>query len=170
MFLRSRIAGTALIVGYIVLGLTLWRAQPASETFDSYRYFVDGEFSWEAVFEPLNGGIATPFTYAIVHDPTAIALVQVFMSAVAWSLLALAVLHRLRGFWTGWVIAVLVLLFSLEPVVWSSHFALASESLMFTAAALWLAFILWLAGAHHGRALPLVATTAAMAGLALTRP
>jgi hypothetical protein len=167
---RALFGATALITGYVVLGLALWGATPAAQTNDSYRYFGSGDFSWPAIFEPLNGGIATSFLYAIAHNETSISLIQVLVSITAWSLLALAVLSRLRGRWTGWVIAGAVLLFSLQPAIWSSHFALASESLTFATAALWIASIVWLADAHRGQVLPLVGTTGAMALLALTRP
>ena len=159
-----------LIAAYATWNVVAWRGQPAIETFDSYRYVSPGDFNLMAIFEPLNGGFATSLLYALASEPTAISLLQVLIAVTAWSLLALAIVHRLTGSWIGWLLAVLVLLISMQSVFWSSHFALASESLAFSATVAWLASIVWLTSRHGSGTGAIVAVTLGMALMAATRP
>ncbi len=159
-----------LVLAYVAYTAWAWAGAPAVMTDDSYRYFGARWLDFSGVLEPLNGGVATALLFALIHEPVLIAGVQVLAFAAASSLLALAVVVRLRGHWTGWLLAIGVLVISLMPVFWSSHLALASESLMFTAANLWLASVVWLTTARRGEAGPLVANAAAIALLALVRP
>lgn len=159
-----------MLVAYGVVAALAWAGSPAVRIDDTYRYLTERWPDFSAVLEPLNGGVATALLYAVVRDPVLIAGTQVLAFAAASALLALAVIRRLRGHWTGWLLAAFVLVISLLPVFWSSHLALASESLMFTAAMLWLASVVWLTTSRRGEIGPLVANAGAIAILALARP
>ena len=159
-----------LVFAYLGFTAWAWAGAAAGRTDDSYRYYPERWLDFSGILEPLNGGVLASAVYAVLHDPVLIAGAQVLVFALASSLLAIAVVHRLRGHWTGWVLAVGVLAISLLPVFWSSHLVLASESLMFTAATLWLASAVWLSSARRGEIRPLVANTSAIALLAVVRP
>lgn len=161
---------SGLVLAYLGFTAWAWSGEEAVRVGDSYRTYPNSWLDFSGVLDTLNGGVATPFIYASLHQPVLIAGQQVFMFAIATSLLALATLHRLRGQWVGWVLASMVLAISLLPVFWSSHLVLAPESLVFTAATLWLASVVWLTSARRGEWRPLIANTAAFALLALVRP
>lgn len=167
---RYRFAIGLTFFAYLAWNLLAWNGQPARETFDSYRYLGDWGLDFVAIFEPLNGGIATSFVYALAPDPTLISLVQVLVSTAVWSLLALAVLQRLNGLWIGWLLAVAVLVVSMQSVFWSSHFAVGAESLVFSAAVAWLASVVWLTTQRAPGTVGIAATLAALLLVAVTRP
>jgi hypothetical protein len=156
-------AAVAMVGAYGTWCLTVWWASAPEETWDSYRYLG-------AVFDVQNPGILTTLLYTTVQDARLQTLVQVLVSAVAWSLLALGVLHRLRGHWPAWVVSALVLLISLTAPLWSWNMMLATESLAITASVLWLASIVWLADDHHRAWVGLTPITASAAFAALARP
>lgn len=164
------IAATLLFVAYVLWNLVAWGNQPAQETFDTYRYFGDWGWNLGAIFEPLNGGFAASLLYVIAPNPTLISLLQVVIAVVVWSLLALAIVHRLHGTWVAWALAIATLLTSLQSIFWSTHFALASESLAFSAAVMWLASIVWLTSREGTGTGPLIGLTLAMTLMAATRP
>lgn len=165
-----RLGAAILIVSYVAWNLIAWGGQPAQETFDSYRYLGDWGLNFVAIFEPLNGGIATSLLYAVFPDPTAISLTQVLVSAIAWSLLALSVLYRLAGRWTAWVLAVVVLLISMHSVFWSAHFAVGAESLVLSAAVAWLASLVWVAAQTAPGVGSVLTMLLALFMIGLTRP
>lgn len=159
-----------LIAGYTILSLILWAGRPAEENFDSYRYL--GDWGWEfwAILNPLNGGVATNVLYALAPDPQAISLLQVLISIAAWSLLAWAIVRRLAGSWVAWALSSLTLLVSFQSIFWSQHFAIASESLVFSAVVFWLAAIVLLAGTSEPGYMSVAALTLGMLAIAATRP
>lgn len=167
---RRTFVATAIIAIYVGWNLIAWAGQPASETFDSYRYLGDWGLNFTAIFDPLNGGVATSLLYAVTPDPTLISLMQVLISSVVWSLLALAILHRLTGSWLGWVLTIATLAISMQSVFWSSHFAIGAESLVFSAAVAWLTSIVWLTSQSAPATSGVIATIAGMACIAATRP
>lgn len=160
----------ALLGIYFAWNVIAWAGQPARETFDSYRYLGDWGLDFTSIFEPLNGGIATSLLYAPLANATAISFTQVLISAVAWAILAIAVLHRLPDLWTGWALAIAVLIISLQSVFWSSHFAIGAESLVFSAAVAWLASAVWLTSQSAPGTSAVIATLAGLMLVAITRP
>jgi hypothetical protein len=159
-----------LVLAYLGLTAWAWSGAAAVLTAESDRRYPDAWLDFSGVLEASNGGVVTPVLHAGIHSPVVIAGGQVFIFAAASSLFAIATIHRLRGQWTGWVLAVLVLALSLLPVFWSSHLALASQSLMFTSETLWLASVVWLCSARRGEMRPLIANATAIALLALVHP
>jgi len=159
-----------LIAGYTILSLIFWAGRPAEVNFDSYRYLGELGWNFQAIFEPLNGGFATSLLYVIVPDPTAISLTQILISVLAWSFLAVAIVRRLAGTWVAWVLSALTLLISFQSIFWSQHFAIASESLVFSAVVFWLAAIVFLAGSSAPGSASLAAITLGILAIAITRP
>lgn len=166
----QRIGLIALLGLYTALSLLLWAGRPAESNFDSYRYL--GDWGWQlwSILDPLNGGFATSLLYVIVPDQTAIGAIQVLIAVAAWGFLAFAIVRRLTGAWVGWLLAILVLTISLHSVFWSSHVALASESLAFSAAVFWLGAVVFLAGSGKPGGLALTLLTVGIAAIAITRP
>lgn len=165
-----RTGGLMLVACYAAVVFLMWGFQPAQETFDSYRYLGDWGWNPVMIFDALNGGFATSLLYVIAPEPILISFFQVLLSGLAWSLLALAILYRLQRTWVAWVLAITAMTLSLQSIFWSSHFAIASESLAFSATVTWLASIVWLASRSGSAVGPLIAITAALGLLAATRP
>jgi hypothetical protein len=165
-----RTGGLILVACYAAVVFLMWGFQPAQETFDSYRYLGDWGWNPVMIFDALNGGFATSLLYVMAPEPILISFFQVFLSCLAWSLLALAILYRLQRTWVAWVLAITTLTLSLQSIFWSSHFAIASESLAFSATVTWLASIVWLASRSGSAVGPLIAITAALGLIAATRP
>ena len=171
MSTRSRWGAAGLVGLYLIWGLLAWSGKPAELVNDSYRFYpAERGLNWGAVFEPLNGGITTVVLFSTVYEPSAIAGIQVLAFMMASALLALGVLARLGGHWTGWVIATLALIISLQPAIWSTHMVLASESLAFTSVTLWLAAIVWLTALRQESWAGPVLLTGALGLVAATRP
>ena len=166
----SRLLFGLLLGSYLALSLVFWAGQPAQENFDSYRYLGDWGWSLPEIFEPLNGGFATSLLYVALPDASAISLSQVILSAGAWAFLAFAVMRRLSPSWAAWVLAIGLLLLSWHSVFWSSHFAIASESLVFSAVVAWLGAVVFLAGSSSPGRLALTLLILTLVGVAVTRP
>lgn len=161
---------SGLVLAYLGFVSWAWSGKAAAFTAESDRRLTTTWLDFAGVLDASDGGVLTPVLYASISSPVLIAGIQVIMFAVASSLLAIATVRRLRGHWAGWVLAVLVLVLSLLPTFWSSHFALASQSLMYTAAILWLASVVWLCSARRGEMGPIIANAVTVALLALVQP
>ena len=149
---RSSVVWTVLlIVGYALWNLLAVLNAQAQESFDTYRYFG-------LVFDVQNPGFTTTALFMLIDDHQKIIYVLTFISVIAWSLLILALVQRLRYSWIRWPLAILILFFSMTTPIWNYNTVLLTESLTVSTLILWFAAIVWLTNSSpHRSKLPLVA-------------
>lgn len=161
---RGLIAILVICAAYMAINVGALLASEPREFGDTYRYF--GSTLWDIQ----NPGITPVLLYTTVVDPARVAAVQVLLATAAWIVLAFVTWLRLTGSWVRWVASVGVLALSLTAPLWSWHLLLGSESLAISAAVLWLASLVWLAGHLDRPAWPLGWLVLASTVLLFTRP
>jgi hypothetical protein len=162
---RSSVVWTFIVLaGYSLWNLLAVMATQPQESYDTYRYFG-------IIFDVQNPGFMTSALFISIGDHQRIIHALILISVTAWSLLAVALLHRLRFTWIRWPLAVLTLLFSMTTAVWNYNTVLLTESLTVSTFIIWFAAIVWLASSTPtGSLWPLVGLLAA-GGLAIfSRP
>lgn len=159
----NRSSGFIAIVFYVAWNLIAWFISEPQDGYDTYRYF-------QPLSEPLNPGITVNVVYLTLSSGQLITLAQVLLASAAWSFFALAILIRLNWRPVAWIMAVVVLLFSLTDPIWSWHLLTYSESLTNSALTFWLASIVWLAAKPNNALKALTPLTISAILVALTRP
>lgn len=162
---RSSVLGAVLlIVGYAFWNLFVVINAQAQESYDTYRYFG-------LVFDVQNPGFTTTALFMFIEDHQGIIYALTFASVIAWSLLSLTVIQRLRGSWVRWPLAVLTLVFSMTTPIWNYNTVLLTESLTVSTFILWLAAIVWLSNSSPERSNVQLAALLLTGGLVIfTRP
>lgn len=130
-----------IFVGYAIWNIAAVMSSNAQESYDTYRYFG-------LVFDVQNPGITTTALFMAVEDHQRIIYLLTAISVVSWSLLAGAVMWRLRYTWIRWPMALLILLFSMTTPIWSYNTVLLTESLTVSFLVVWLATIVWVSQAE----------------------
>ena len=133
------------------------------DSYDTIRYF-------QPLSDPLNPGIIVNSIYLTLNSGTLITLAQVVIATTAWVLLALAILVRLRWSPVAWIMASVVMLFSLTDPIWSWHMLTYTESLTNSALVFWFASIVWLTARSSSALKSLIPLSIAATLIALTRP
>ncbi len=140
----STLGTSVLIIGYGLWNFLAVRVAQPQESYDTYRYFG-------LIFDVQNPGFTTTALFLFLNDHSRIVYTLTGISFIVWSVLALAVLHRLRFTGVRWPIAVLTLLISLTTPVWNYNTVLLTESLTVSTFILWFAAIVWLASSTHSK-------------------
>lgn len=156
----------AMVVGaglYALWNITAWWISDPQDSYDTYRYFLP-------ITDVQNPGVVVNALFVTVQSRDAITAIQVGISVLVWLALAVVVLRRLSYSPGSWVLAVLVLLFSMTEQVWSWHLLTYTESMTTSVVVLWLASIVWLSSFEGSPIRLLAPVVAATALLALTRP
>jgi hypothetical protein len=154
----------AALAVYAGANLAALAASEPREFGDTYRYF--GSTLWDIQ----NPGITPVLVYTAIADPGRVAVFQVVLSTLTWSLLAVVAWLRLDGTWVRWPAAGGVLLLSMTAPFWSWTMLLGSESIAISAGVLWLASLVWLAGHLTRPQWPVAWSVLAAALLVVSRP
>lgn len=153
--------GVLFAVYAVVNGIAWWLASP-QEFGDTYRYFGS------ALLDIQNPGITPVFLYTTVGSPEALTAIQVGLQTLAFIWLAVEVRRSIPSRVLGNVVAVLLLVGSLLPTVWSWTQLLGSESLTIAAAVAWGAAVLHFLRTSAWGSVAVLSITTAL--LLVTRP
>lgn len=144
-------------------GFAWWRSVP-EESGDTWRYLE------LPLSEPINTGFTTSLLFQAIGDQRGITFAMVFLSAIAWSLLAVAVYRAVPRHGVGGALAIATLVISLTSPVWSWNVFLYSESFTVSALVLWLAAMIWAARIRNFDIVGSSFLAAAALLLCITRP
>ena len=158
-----KFSSAIVLLVYVAWNLVAWNLSEPIDSYDSIRYF-------QPLSDPLNPGIIVNSIYLTLNSGTLITLAQVVIATTAWVLLALAILVRLRWTPVAWLMAIIVMLFSLTTPIWSWHMLTYTESLTNSALVFWFASIVWLTAKADSALKSLIPFSSAAVLIALTRP
>lgn len=134
---RERITVGLTAVAYFAWQTVAWWRSSPEESGDTWRYFE------LPLSEPINTGLTASLLFQAIGDQRGITFAMVFLSAIAWLMLALAVFRAIQKRVIGGGLAIATLLISLTSPIWSWNVFLYSESFTVSALVFWLAALIW---------------------------
>ena len=161
---KNKFWAIMLLVLYTIWNFAAVVSSEGQESYDTYRYF-------SSVFDVQNPGVTTTAFFLAVGDSRLIIILLTLFSTIAFSLLVIAILYRLRSTWIRWPMVLIILMFSMTTPIWNYNTVLLTESLTVTSLILWITSIVVLAASIPTKTwLPLASLTVAAALAVVTRP